>query len=266
MTSWEFPVSGPIAARIRVPAGTIDIVGEPTQTATVSLRPDNPLAKGGDKLVEATQVSFDDGILSVMAPERVRLFGHPDLDVKIVLPEGSDVSVHTASADLRCTGELHLLNAETASGDVIVDRLSGPADIETASGDVRVAEAAGNAQFRTASGSVHVGRADGEVTANSASGDVTIKQAERSVVVKTASGDIEVSGLAEGESRLTSMSGDITAAVRRGVGVYLDLNVLSGDVSSELDPGEGDGQAALTLRCTSVSGDVRAIRADPVDR
>jgi Putative adhesin len=261
MTSWEFPVTGPVEARIQLAAGTVTVTAGPAGRATVSLAPEHPGARGADTLIDQTQVSFEDGQLSVIVPERIRLLGGTALHAEVALPEGSGVSAKTASADLRCTGELGALSVYAASGDVRAERVGGPADIATASGDVQLKSVARDAQIRTASGGVRVERAAGDVTMKTASGDLMIGLAGGSAAIKTASGDIRVDGIAAGRGDFTTVSGDITVAVPPGVGVYLDLSSVTGQVSSDFEPGPAGGEAALTMKCSSVSGDVRVRRA-----
>jgi DUF4097 and DUF4098 domain-containing protein YvlB len=212
-----------------------------TQTATVTLEPDDPGGKGA-RLLDATRVEFDQGALSVIAPERTWPGRGGSLDVTVEVPEGSSCLVHTASADVRCTGELGSLDVHTASGDVSAERVNGVARVSTASGDVYVGAAA-EANLDSASGDVSVGRVSGPVTASTASGDVRIAAASGT------------------RTEAKSASGDIIVAVPPGIGVYLDLSTLSGTVSSELQPAEESGGADMTLSCRTLSGDVQVIRA-----
>ena len=43
--------------------------------------------------------------------------------------------------------------------------------------------------------------------------------------------------------------------------MYLDLSAVTGDVTSDLESAASDGEAALSLHCRSISGDVRVLRA-----
>jgi DUF4097 and DUF4098 domain-containing protein YvlB len=235
MTSWEFPANDAIDLQIRIPAGDVTVRAAATQTATVTL-------SGAERAIDATSVEFENGVLSVVAPERPGLGRTADLDVTVEVPEGSSCRARTASADVRCTGELSSLDVHTASGDVSAERVSGLARATTASGDVYVGEA-------------------GEVDADSASGDVTIGQVSGPVQVSTASGDVRIDAASGSRAEAKSASGDINIAVTPGIGVYLDLSTMSGTVSSELDPAEETGGADMTLSCRTLSGDVQVTRA-----
>jgi DUF4097 and DUF4098 domain-containing protein YvlB len=261
VTSWEFPVTGPIEAHINLPAGDVKVTAKQTETVRVSL---SAASKAGERLLEETEVSFEDDTLRVQVPRRITIRGNASLDLAIELPEGSSVRAETASADLTLAGVLALLTAKTASGDVNADRVSGDVELSTASGDIRLEAATGEVRASTASGDANIGHAGGDITAKTTSGDVRIGQADRSVTAKTASGDVRVESIATGRADATTVSGDITVAVVPGVHVYLDISTLSGDVSSDLDSASGggaDGEPSLTLSCRTVSGDVVIMRA-----
>ncbi len=97
-----------------------------------------------------------------------------------------------------------------------------------------------------------------------ASGDVAIGQAAASVHVQTASGDTRVGSAAAGEVSTKTASGDTQVGVAAGVGVYLDLSSLTGNISNELDETDGRDDVGLQVSCRSVTGGIRITRADPV--
>ena len=235
MTSWEFPAHDPVDLQVRIHAGNVRVLAAPTQTATVTL-------DGNERLLAATRVEFDHGALSVVGQDRLGLGGNGSLSVTVEVPEGSSCLVHTASADVGCTGELSALDVHTASGDITAERVSGPVRVVTASGDVLVGAAA-------------------EARVETASGDVRIEQADGPVTVRTASGDVWIAQTSGRRTEVKSSSGDISVAVARGIGVYLDLSSLSGTVSSELEPAEDIGGADMTVQCRTISGDVQVLRA-----
>jgi DUF4097 and DUF4098 domain-containing protein YvlB len=233
MTSWEFPAHDPVDLQVRIQAGGVKVLAAPTQTATVTL-------DASERLLAVTRVEFDHGALSVVAQGRLGQGG--DADVTVEVPEGSSCLVHTASADVSCSGELSALDVHTASGDVSAERVSGLARVVTASGDVHVGAAA-------------------ESSVETASGDVRIEQAGGAVTVRTASGDVWIAETAGRRTEVKSSSGDISVAVAPGIGVYLDLSSLSGTVSTELEPAEENGGADMTVQCRTISGDVQVVRA-----
>jgi DUF4097 and DUF4098 domain-containing protein YvlB len=241
MTSWEFPASDPVDLRVRIPAGCVTVRAAATQTATVTLGTDRPGGRA-ERFLDDTQVEFDQGALSVIAPDRSGIGRGGSLDVTVEVPEGSSCLVHTASADVRCTGELGALDVHTASGDVSADLVNGVARAATASGDVYVAQAV-EADLQSASGEVNIGQVTGPAR------------------VSTVSGDIRIDAASGSRTEAKSTSGDIRVAVPPGIGVYLDLSTLSGSASSELEPADESGGADMTLNCRTLSGDVRVTTA-----
>ena len=161
----------------------------------MTLATDRPGGRA-ERFLAATRVEFDQGTLSVIAPDRSGLGRGGSLDVIVELPEGSSCLVHTASADVRCTGELSALDVHTASGDVSADLVNGVARVATASGDVYVAQAV-EADLQSASGEVTIGQVTGPARVSTVSGDIRIDAASGSrTEAKSTSGDISVGGTA----------------------------------------------------------------------
>ena len=235
MPSWEFPGHDPIDLQVRIPAGDIAVSAAATQATTVTL-------DGSDRTLAATRVEFDGGTLLIVVPDQSGLSRDGSLDALIELPAGSSCRIHTASAGVRCTGELAALDVHTASGDVSAERVSGQARVDTASGDVSLDTAA-------------------EAEVESASGDVQIGQVSGGVAVRTASGDVQIEAASGHRTDINAASGDISVGVAPGIGVYLELSSLSGTVSSELEPSEQTEGPDMTLQCRTISGDVRISRA-----
>ena len=265
MTNWKFPCSDPVDISIDSWAsGSIVVAGEPATEVTVEVLPSRKSADIAD-LISQVQVSFEDGQLYVRGPRLGSFRRHKGLDLTIKAPAGSSCAAKTASADIACVGDLSALAMHTASGDVTAALVSGDVTVQSASGDVLLNKAGGNLTIQTASGDIQAGQVDGDAQLNSASGDVTVGYCSGSVAAHTTSGDIELGGVAAGRVELASTSGDIDVAVVPGLGVYLDLATTSGDVRSDLDPGADEGgneaDAAIEIRCRSLSGDIRIRRA-----
>ena len=241
MTSWEFAASDPIDLQVRIPAGDISVTAARTRTATVTLSPYHRGGRG-EKILAATRVEFDQGTLSVIAPEQHGLFRDGSLEAVVELPEGSSCLVDTGSADVSCSGVLSALDVRTASGDVSAERVTGLARVWTASGDVEVGEAA-------------------ELTVTTASGDVSAARVDGEVSVRTASGDVQIGAVSGRRTDIKASSGDISVAVTPGIGIAFDVSTLSGTISSELEPADEGGSADMTLTCRTISGDVQISRA-----
>jgi Putative adhesin len=261
MTHWEFPGSDPIDVFIDLAAGSVALAATPTDVTTVSLAPSR-FSRNADRQVSEVRVTFDHGRLEVAGPKRTGLWrGFAGFDLTVTLPEGSRCAVRTASADIASKGELAELDAHTASGDITAAKVTGNLQATTASGDVRAEDTGTAADTRSVSGDIRVTRARGDIRARTASGDVTIASAAESAAVATVSGDVRIGSMAVGRADVDTASGDVVVGVARDVGVYLDLASLSGSVTSQLEEAPPSDDVPLEVRCRTLSGDIRTIRA-----
>jgi len=220
---------------------------------------------GPEDALSAAVVELDGSRLRIEIPERRLLssLGRRHVDVHVRCPEGSAATVHTGSADVRASGRLGAVDVKTASGDLTIEHAER-ATLKSASGDIDVGSVDGPASVSTASGDATVGRVGGDFTANLVSGDLDLGEAAASVTASSVSGDQKLRCVATGDVRLSSVSGDVEIGVRTGSRVHIDAHSVSGDLSSDLDLGDeprsGDGPT-VSIRVKSVSGDVAVIRS-----
>lgn len=262
-----FPCPEPITIRVRIPAGSIDIVAEDRPDAEVDVSPADGRDSSRD-LAERTTIEMDGTTLTVAAPDGVdgllwRRNGK--LRVQARVPTDSSVAVTVASADLRCRGRIGSLTTDGASADITADHVTGDADIKTASGDLEIDRVDGGLSATGASGDVRASVVGGAIRLKSASGDVNVGAAGSDVSVKSASGDVSIGSAATGTTKIETVSGDVRIGVPTGTGVWLDLNTLSGSTRSDLDMKIGDSsgeppQHQLTLQIRTVSGDIQIRR------
>lgn len=278
-----FATPEPIDLRINIPSGSINIdAGSVTETE-VEVQPHNSRRSEDVEAAEATTVDFSDGRLVITGPEGKdrKWFGrNGSVQVRVHLPEGSNVRVKTASADLHgsgrwgdtelntASGDLHVeqvgsLRAECASGDITCRTVDGDARVSTASGAVTVERVGGNADASSASGDARIGEVGGDLRLGTASGDATVDVAHGSVSGKFASGDLRVGRVEQGQVSVDGASGDVYLGVAAGTAAWLDVTSLSGDVSSQLDQSDqpSDGDKTVEIRIRTLSGDVVIARA-----
>jgi putative adhesin len=240
-----FPVSGPVAAVVRVPAGSVEVDAVETTELDVTVEPLNDAARRAMDDV-SLEFSGDRLLVDVGGGPRLGLFLRtPSFRVTVRAPHESRLDVATVSADLRADGRFGRLDAKTVSGDLSAGDVADDATVKTVSGDVKL------------------GKVGGRVSANSVSGDLKVAEAARGVSAKTVSGDQSIDSITAGEAQLQSVSGDIRVGIQRGSGVWLDVRSASGKTVSELEPTEGppaDGPS-VELRAKAVSGDIRIVRA-----
>jgi DUF4097 and DUF4098 domain-containing protein YvlB len=263
MATWEFPEANPIDADISLLTGSITIVAEPTEVISVSLLPSR--ADDGDDdeaAVADVRVEYHPGRLKIAESKPLGLLRRDHgFDLVVRLPADSRCMVRTTSSVLTCQGELGSLDVKTAAGSVGAAQVAGPVRVSAVSASVRVDHAGAEVQVHTASGDIELERVGGEIVATTASGRIQIGTAAASVTARTSSGHIRVGRVCAGAAELTGVSGDITVGVAPGVGVYLDLASVVGQVSSELDPTDADDGTDLRLKCRTVNGALRVARA-----
>ncbi len=128
------------------------------------------------------------------------------------------------------------MNAETTSGFVNIEFVTGPVDVRDAGGDIRIDKADSGVKVRTTSGAIRIGLARGRIQARNAGGPIEIAGAGDAVDAETTSGRIETSFLTapREDCRLSVAGGDIDASVPPGAALDVDARTIGGSVESEL--------------------------------
>src|SRR5215467_8967071 len=104
-------------------------------------------------------------------------------------------------------------HVSTASGNILVDSVTGNVEAKTASGEIAISNVTGRVDAHTASGNVDVKNVSGAASARAASGNVTVSIARLegtdAMNFSTASGDVTVRMPAEldADIEMHSMSG-----------------------------------------------------------
>jgi DUF4097 and DUF4098 domain-containing protein YvlB len=266
-------------------AGLVTVTAGPGAETTVRLE---ALTPGAEELVERATVecraSGGQHLVTVKVPKQgVRLLRRHAVEVRVDLPEGSDVAAIVASADVDVTGAIGNGEFTTASGDVSTDDVAadfvarsasgnftvgavgGDLKAQTASGDVRCSSVAGRTVFTTVSGDLEVGAAAKAVEVKATSGDVRLGEVAQGARVVNVSGNVRVLVLDEGSLHVRSVSGNVLVGVATGVDLHVDVETVSGEITSDIalghEPGPQHGDTRVDVRVRSVSGDVAIERA-----
>ena len=212
--------AAPVTAVLDIPAGRIQLIAADRADTTVEVLPANPAKSRDVKAAEEIEVSYDDGVLRIEAPEaKNRILGHSgSVEVTVQLPAGSRVEAKAAAVELRGVGRL---------GDVTFDG---------AYRRIKIDEAAA-VRLTAVDGDVEIGRLGGPSE------------------ISTARGDIRIAEAARGKVTLSTQSGDISVGAARGVSASLDAGTAYGRVSNTL---KNDGTAELDIRATTSHGDITA--------
>ena len=266
-----FATPGAVRLEIELTTGRVDVQTSDTEETTVELVPLNS-SDATLRAVEEAAIIHDEhsGLHRVrvqVGKQKGFYFGRgPQVQVTVNCPTGTALSVASAAATVRAEGRYGDAEIKAVSGDTMLSEVDGEARVKSVSGDMRLGRVGARADLGSVSGDIRLDQVEGACTAKTVSGDVMIGDAHTSVEMTTVSGDQQLSAVQAGRIELRSVSGDIRIGVRRGTGVFMDVNSRSGDLTSELDTsaGEGEGEgsgAQVEIRASSVSGDISIVRA-----
>jgi len=272
---YEFETPGSVSLEMRLQSGRVVITAADEARTRVEL---TSVGRRGRDPSEDIDVTTDDHgerhVIRVEQKDRLRwgpiqITRGAGIEIRVTCPPGTNLDLAGASTSLRASGELGEVSVRTASGDVRLDDVRKRLQAKTTSGDVTVATISDEASVVTVSGDIGVERVEGALTARAVSGDVTIGSLRGPVYLSTTSGDVDVRSLAGGEVRAQTLSGDVRVGVARGTRVWIDATSVSGDLGSELglddqSPPES-ASPVVPLQVKTVSGDVAIVRAaEPV--
>ncbi|WP_051366336.1 DUF4097 family beta strand repeat-containing protein [Hamadaea tsunoensis] len=161
-----FATPTPISATVDLMLGDVRFVAGPRADTVVEIHPVDPSRTLDVEAAAHTTVEYADGRLSVRQPRLRTMFARRYGSVRVLvdLPAGSDVSAKTAEGECVVQGTVGSCRLSTAIGDirvaqaadvllrtaggrVIVDHVTGPADIR-GNGEIRVRRIDGDAVIR----------------------------------------------------------------------------------------------------------------------
>ncbi|MGL5434074.1 MAG: DUF4097 family beta strand repeat-containing protein [Lachnospiraceae bacterium] len=96
-------------------------------------------------------------------------------DVSLEVLTSDNITVKTASGDIRAEKTIGEQNLTTSSGIISIKDSEGNVNISTTSGDTMIGGAKGHLAVRTSSGTVLVSRLSGSIAVKTSSGDIHLK-------------------------------------------------------------------------------------------
>jgi DUF4097 and DUF4098 domain-containing protein YvlB len=177
-----------------VGAGDLSLRGADVSAVTVDARIEGPTNHLAYRLEEGQLTVFDECNED-----------HCSMDMRVLLPESLPLRVRTGSGDIQVERTLGALLLRTGSGDILGSRVLGAElDAETGSGDV-IVDAPGDVgriRVKTGSGDVDLDVLSGayQLNVSTGSGDRQVRgiedvsDAPRSIDVRTGSGDVVIEG------------------------------------------------------------------------
>ena len=199
---------------------------------------------------------------STQISKRIHFGAGRSVYLSIEVPEGIDIDVNVASADVECEPPSARLNVNSASGDLrFAD--TGDLTVKTASGDVHGRKVSGKLSFVSASGDLHIESIGDRASVSTASGDIQIGEARGPIATSTMSGDVHVRKFGGDDFAAKSMSGSVDIGIPAGSSVDLDATTLSGDIilpEAREAPSETTAGGSVDLKVKLVSGDLKVRR------
>jgi len=271
-----FDTPNPISATLVIVAGDVRISSGDDATTTVAVAPTDASNAEDRQAAEGTRVEYADGRLLVKQPRswRPRSKGG-SIDVTIALPAGSHVNADAAMADFNVDGplgearfktglgsiqlgEVATLKARAGLGDVVVEHVTGDADVTTGSGELRLRAVDGGAVVKNSNGDSWVGTVAGDLRVRAANGSIAIDAAHGSVVAKSANGDVRLGEAIRGSIVLETSLGDVELGIPDGTSAYLDVRAVAGRVHNGLEATEAPSPSSerVEVRARTSAGDV----------
>lgn len=283
-----FDTPGPIEVTIDLPAGAVRIVASDRADTVVELSAqDDP----GGAPSGRTRVEFLDGRLLIKAPGPrgwgaawgldLLGLGWREMDeVTIALPGGSRVHAGTDLASLQVEGQLGECRARTGygdiriehagpvdlrsgSGEIVVDRVDGHAEIATRHGDVRVGRIDGSAVITGDDGRIVVGDVTGKLRVGGTYGDISVERSTAEIDVRNAYGSVQVREAVAGAVAVTTTYGEVEIGIARGTAAWLDIGSSRGTFRNRLDEcADADGfDRTVSVHARTDDGDIVVRRA-----
>ncbi|HEX3829666.1 MAG TPA: DUF4097 family beta strand repeat-containing protein [Sporichthyaceae bacterium] len=281
MRTFETP--DPISVRISLQAGSVYVRTIPDGATVVEVRPADPGSPADVAAAAAIRVDCTHDRLTVEGPRHrwwQAFGGGAAVAVHVDLPEGSRLELQGGAVEFECAGTFgetrvqlaaggarigstQTLRADTASGDLVVDRVIGDLRVRSASANVRVGDVGGIVDVKSASGNVTLGQTGGTVRLIGASSDISVERALGSVGIKLASGNVRIGQAVRGSISLHAASGGLDLGIAQGTAARLDVTSGSGRVHSSLAATTGPEPAdeLLEVHVRTGSGDVSVRRA-----
>ncbi len=269
MISKNFPIADKLNLRCRYSSGSLTVQARDGLTeASVRLSARN----GDDRILEHFRVELAGDTLDIHEDRDRRgsmfenLFGRNrgGVDVEVMVPSGSGLSVHVQSADIRTTGRVGDSDIASGSSQIELDEVDGDLRVRGGSGDLRISRVTGAGHIRGGSGQISIGDAGKEVNVGMGSGSLSIGAAHGSVRMRSGSGGAVI-GVAEADVDVTSGSGQVTIGLLPGQPAKLDVLTGSGRLHTDM-PVESQASTSatgkpITVRARTGAGDVTIRRA-----
>jgi DUF4097 and DUF4098 domain-containing protein YvlB len=141
---------------------------------------------------------------------------------ELTVPSGCGLVLLTSNAEVKVDGKAAAVVAKTSNALVTLKSVLGPVEVTTTNGSVRAEDVIGTAKIETKNG------------------DVTVKGRQLNLLCSTSNGSIRFTGdVSNGEHRLTTSNGNITATLPQDCQLNVDANTTHGRITSDFKFAKG---------------------------
>ena len=290
MSVSTFNTPAPIAVALELYVANVRFAVSDRPDTIVEVRPSDPNKAADIKAAENTRVGYDAGTrtLSIISRKRVnRLTGvsgkRPEsIDVVIQLPTDSEVRGTAGVGDFRSDGALGSfslktdlgtvqlaetgpLNLRSGAGKIVVEGVSGSAEVHNSAGDIQIGAVDGTADLSAGNGKVQLGAVTGAASLKNSNGSVAVDCALSDITAATSNGAVRIGEVVRGKVSASSKNGSVEVGVREGSAAWLELNTLVGRVHNELAdsdaPEAGEPVDKVEVHADTKLGDITIRRA-----
>lgn len=163
------------------------------------------------------------------------LFSNLAIDYEISIPKNSTVIAESGSGDVHIESISGLVHAESGSGGIRVNGIGSGSKLETGSGNIDAQHATGTLQAHTGSGGIQIHDSQiSDAQFGTGSGDISAAYVRGSLKADTGSGSVTIFGNPGSDWKLETGSGDIRFHADPNAKFTLDASSSSGDINSKL--------------------------------
>lgn len=157
----------------------------------------------------------------------------------LMIPAEASINANTVSGNVTCEDISGDLKAETVSGNVIVTGAKNGANCSTVSGTVEIDNVIGDVKLHSVSGNVMANEIKGSVDADTVSGSVVLTNITDAdeIEASAVSGKVKYEGdlASNGYYHLKTHSGRVEFIVPSSAAFDLDARTFSGSINSDFD-------------------------------
>ncbi|GAA2727670.1 DUF4097 family beta strand repeat-containing protein [Actinocorallia aurantiaca] len=282
-----FDTPEPITADIEVYVGQVRIHAGDRADTVVEVRPSDPSNEASVQVAEQTIVEFSGGRLLVKGP-RPKVLGYlrswrGSIEVTVDLPAGSRVEgrcaaggvtnfiatgplgqtcLHSMNGDLRLE-EVGSLEARASTGEVQVDRVTGPVEVTGSTGAIRIGAVAGPGMVKNSTGAIMLGEVTGDLQLKTGVGEITVGRVLGGLTARSAHGRIRIDAAVSGTVHVEGGHGKVGIGIPEGTAARLDLHSKNGVVRNTLTAADGPEttDTVVEVRAQTSWGDIDVHRS-----